>query len=182
MVTHRRDKLHEAMRVCRAARTNSPVSAGWHQQSCPCPVSRGDTGAEWGGGLGQGHGCVSRRCKRRKAQSSPSTSFPNSFPQARSLSLPLPVIIKFHSHNKKFSATGISRKREVGKKGSQRKHEPWQTWREDSSSQPAFLCAGFTCIILFSFPFSRLFDFCIIYGLSSGPVFAVIVSFSNKID
>lgn len=54
--------------------------------------------------------------------------------------------------------------------------------REDASSQPDFLWAGFTCIIPFSFPLSHLFDFCIIYGLSSGPVFAVIVSFNNKMD
>jgi len=53
---------------------------------------------------------------------------------------------------------------------------------EDSSSQPGFLSAAFKYITLFSSPLSRLFDFCIIYGLSSGPVFAVIVSFNNKID
>lgn len=177
MITHQWDKLHGAVRacVCPTASTNGPM--GGIARAVPAPSPTGHRGRGW-----WAQARLPRRCKRQKRWSSPSTSFPAPSSSQICLFPPLlPVMMKFCSHNNKSSAAGIPGREKWGKKGAKANMSDGKRG-EKIPLPPLAFSAGFTCIILFPFPLPRLFDFCIIYGLSSGPVFAVIVSFNNKID
>lgn len=114
-IIHRWDKW-QGLRDCAA---RAPMSTGGVSGAVLAPHPAGTRGRA---GC-QEHGCASRHCERWKPQFVPSTSFPDSFPQARSLFLSPSQLLLSFVHIITNLVPQEFPEREMEKKGRQRKHK-----------------------------------------------------------